>query len=123
MKITYLKSRQIFNSRGNPTVETDLIIIDKFFGRASVPSGASKGIFEAIELRDKSKDYNGEGVLISVEKINNEIKRKILDVKFNSQEDLDNFLIKLDGTANKSNLGANTILSISIAFAKAMANL
>ena len=123
MKITYLKSRQIFDSRGNPTVETDLIINDKFFGRASVPSGASKGIFEAIELRDKSKDYNGEGVLISVEKINNEIKRKILDVKFNSQEDLDNFLIKLDGTANKSNLGANTILSISIAFAKAMANL
>ena len=60
-----------------------------------MPSGASKGIFEAIELRDKSKDYNGEGVLISAEKINNEIKRKILDVKFNSQEDLDNFLIKI----------------------------
>ena len=122
MKITYLKSRQIFDSRGNPTVETDLMINDKFFGRAAVPSGASKGIFEAIELRDKNKDYNGKGVLGAVEKINNEIKSKILNIKFDSQEDLDNFLIKLDGTMNKSNLGANTILSISIAFAKARAN-
>ena len=123
MKITYLKSRQIFDSRGNPTVETDLMINDKYFGRAAVPSGASKGIFEAIELRDKNKDYNGKGVLNAVEKINNEIKNKILNIKFSAQEDLDNFLIKLDGTKNKSNLGANTILSISIAFAKARANL
>jgi enolase len=122
VKITHIKSRQIFDSRGNPTVETDLIINNNFIGRAAVPSGASKGIYEAIELRDKNHDYNGKGVLKAVDKINNDIKNKLLNINFDSQEDLDNFLIDLDGTINKSNIGANTILSISVAFAKARAN-
>ena len=123
MKITNLKSRQIFDSRGNPTVETDLVLNNNSFGRAAVPSGASKGIYEAIELRDKTNDYNGKGILTAVEKINKDLKNKLLNIKFDSQEVLDNFLIDLDGTTNKSNLGANTILSISIAFAKARANI
>ena len=93
MKITHIKSRQIFDSRGNPTVETDLIINNNFIGRAAVPSGASKGIYEAIELRDKNHDYNGKGVLKAVDKINNDIKNKLLNINFDSQEDLDNFLI------------------------------
>lgn len=122
MKITHITSRQIFDSRGDPTVETDLVLNNNFIGRAAVPSGASKGIYEAIELRDKSPNYNGKGVLDAVNKINNEIKAKLLNMHFNSQEALDNFLIELDGTINKSKLGANTILSISIAFAKARAN-
>jgi enolase len=122
VKITHIKSRQIFDSRGDPTVETDLVVNNNFIGRAAVPSGASKGIYEAIELRDKSPNYNGKGVLDAVSKINNEIKSKLLNMHFNSQEALDNFLIELDGTINKSKLGANTILSISIAFAKARAN-
>jgi enolase len=122
VKITHITSRQIFDSRGDPTVETDLVLNNNFIGRAAVPSGASKGIYEAIELRDKSPNYNGKGVLDAVNKINNEIKAKLLNMHFNSQEALDNFLIELDGTINKSKLGANTILSISIAFAKARAN-
>ena len=73
MKITHIKSRQIFDSRGDPTVETDLVVNNNFIGRAAVPSGASKGIYEAIELRDKSPNYNGKGVLDAVSKINNEI--------------------------------------------------
>jgi len=121
VKITHLKSRQIFDSRGLPTVETDLIIENEHFGRASVPSGASKGIFEAIELRDQKKEYHGKGVLIAVGKLNNEIKKKLIGKTFYSQKDLDEYLIELDGTDNKSNFGANTILSISIAFAKAEA--
>ena len=122
MKITHIKSRQIFDSRGDPTVETDLVINNNFIGRAAVPSGASKGIYEAIELRDETPHYNGKGVLNAVDKINNGVKTKLLNMSFNSQEALDNFLIDLDGTINKSKLGANTILSISIAFAKARAN-
>ena len=123
MRITSIKSRQIFDSRGKPTVETDLMLNNSHFGRASVPSGASKGLFEAFELRDGSEDYCGEGVLGAVARINGEIRKAILNIAFQSQEELDNFLIKLDGTNNKSNLGANTILSISIAFAKACAAL
>lgn len=123
MKITNVKSRQIFDSRGTPTIETDLIIDNNFIGRAAVPSGASKGIYEAVELRDQDHAYNGKGVLKAVDKINNQIKNALLNINFNSQEKLDNFLVDLDGTINKSKLGANTILSISIAFAKAVANL
>ena len=113
----------IFDSRGNPTIETDLSINNYRIGRASVPSGASKGIHEAIEMRDQNMDYNGQGVLNAIDKINNEIKKIVLNVKFDSQESLDNFLINLDGTSDKSKFGANTILSISIAFAKARAHI
>lgn len=116
-----MKSRQIFDSRGYPTIETDLIIDYSFFGRAAIASGRSKGIHEALELRDNNNAYNKQGVLTAVKKVNNEIRGNLLNVKFNSQEELDAFLINLDGTKNKSNLGANTILSISVAFAKARA--
>ena len=121
MKITYIKSRQIFDSRGEPTIETDIILDNQYLGRASIPSGASKGINEALELRDNNKEYCSKGVLKAVGYVNNKIKGQILNVSFQSQEAIDNFLIKLDGTDNKSNLGANTILSVSIAFAKAKA--
>ena len=121
MKITYIKSRQIFDSRGEPTIETDIILDNQYLGRASIPSGASKGINEALELRDNNKEYCSKGVLKAVGYVNNKIKGQILNVSFQSQEAIDNFLIKLDGTDNKSNLGANTILSVSIAFAKARA--
>ena len=121
MKITYIKSRQIFDSRGEPTIETDIILDNQYLGRASIPSGASKGIYEALELRDNNKEYCSKGVLKAVGYVNNKIKGQILNVSFQSQEAIDNFLIKLDGTDNKSNLGANTILSVSIAFAKAKA--
>ena len=123
MKVTYVKSRQIFNSRGEPTIETDVILNNEYFGRASIPSGASKGTCEALELRDNGKEYCGKGVLKAVARVNNEIKSQILNVSFQSQEAIDNFLIRLDGTTNKSNLGANAILSTSIAFAKAKAKL
>jgi enolase len=121
VRITYLKSRQIFDSRGNPTVETDIAIDAAYFGRASVPSGASKGVHEALELRDGGKDYCGNGVFKAVAKANNDIKDQILNKAFDSQDALDAFLIELDGTTNKSNLGANTMLSVSMAFAKAKA--
>ncbi len=121
MKITYIRSRQIFDSRGNPTIETDIMLNNKYFGRTAVPSGASKGIHEALELRDNSEEYYGKGVLKAVARINGEIRNKILNVSFQSPKEIDDFLIKLDGTNNKSNLGANTILSISIAFTKAKA--
>ena len=106
---------------GYPTIETDLTIDYIFFGRAAVASGISKGIHEALELRDSSSAYDKRGVLTAVEKVNKDIKGSLLNVKFHSQEELDAFLINLDGTKNKSNLGANTILSVSIAFAKARA--
>ncbi|MFQ3307305.1 MAG: enolase [Candidatus Midichloriaceae bacterium] len=121
MKITFLKARQIFDSRGNPTIETDLILDDQYFGRASIPSGASKGKFEALELRDNTKDYCGKSVFKAIDIINNTLSSKLFDLNITSQKDLDSFLIEIDGTNNKSNLGANTILSISLAFAKAQA--
>ena len=121
MKVTYIKSRQIFDSRGEPTIETDIILDGNYFGRASIPSGASKGTHEALELRDNTRAYCGKGVSKAIALINSQIRDKILGVSFQSQESIDNYLIKLDGSSNKSNLGANTILSISIAFAKAKA--
>lgn len=121
-KIKKIKGREILDSRGNPTVEADVILADGSFGRAAVPSGASTGEREAIELRDNDKSrYNGKGVLKAVNNINSVIGRGIIDKDFLSQEDLDNTLIELDGTENKSNLGANAILAISMAFAKACA--
>ncbi|WPX96856.1 phosphopyruvate hydratase [Candidatus Bandiella euplotis] len=122
MKITGIKARQIFDSRGLPTIETDLTLNNSYFGRASIPSGASKGMHEALELRDGDEGYHGKSVLKAVNLINEELGPHMLNFSFQSQEELDQFLIDLDGTVNKSALGANTILSISIAFAKARAS-
>lgn len=120
-QIKKILGREILDSRGNPTVEVDLWL-EKGFGRAGVPSGASTGSHEACELRDGDKRrYGGKGVLKAVDNVNKIIYPKIRGKKFN-QESLDAFLIKLDGTNNKSALGANAILGVSIAFARASAD-
>jgi enolase len=121
LQITALRARQIFDSRGKPTIEADLVIDGNFLGRASVPSGASKGRCEAVEKRDGGAAYCGNGVLGAVDLINEEISPKLLLKSFTSQADLDEFLINLDGSLDKSRLGANTVLSVSIAYAKAVA--
>ena len=124
MKITNIKGREILDSRGNPTIEVDLYLNDLVMGRASVPSGASTGIYEAYELRDNDHSrYLGKGVNSAVNNINNEIKNLLINKEITNQEELDNLLINLDGTKNKSRLGANAILGVSLAFAKAAAKL
>jgi enolase len=121
MKINKVKAREILDSRGNPTVEVDLVI-DNHLGRAIVPSGASTGEREAVELRDGDKSrFKGKGVLKAVENVNKTISDNITGKEFKSQQELDKALIDLDGTQYKSKLGANAILGVSIAFAKAMA--
>ncbi|MDD9898893.1 MAG: phosphopyruvate hydratase [Candidatus Melainabacteria bacterium] len=115
-------AREILDSRGNPTVETEIYLSDGSFGRAAVPSGASTGAFEACELRDGDKSrYLGKGVLKAVENINEVIAENILGLDASQQAELDNLLISLDGTDNKSNLGANAILGVSLAAAVAAA--
>ena len=122
MKVTKVTGREILDSRGNPTVEVDVILSNKFLGRAIVPSGASTGEREAMELRDGDKSrFKGKGVLKAVENVNNDIAKCITGKDFDSQKDIDNTMIKLDGTPNKSKLGANAILGVSMAFAKASA--
>lgn len=123
MKIINILGREILDSRGNPTVEVDIVLENNHFGRASVPSGASTGIYEAYELKDNdSNRYLGRGVKKAVNNVNNEIKFALINKDFSNQEELDNLLIKLDGTPNKSRLGANAILATSLAFAKAYSN-
>ena len=120
-KITKIVGREILDSRGNPTVECDLWLSDGSFGRASVPSGASTGVHEAVELRDGDKArYLGQGVLKAVANVNGPIL-KLLKSKEWTQQELDKAMIALDGTENKANLGANAILGVSMAFAKATA--
>ena len=119
--IKNIKARQILDSRGNPTIEVDLLLEGNFFGRGSVPSGASTGTFEALELRDNDNTYLGKSVYKAINNINSIIKKKVCGVDFPSHRSLDNFLIELDGTENKSNLGANAILGVSIAFVYALA--
>ena len=119
-KISAITARQILDSRGNPTVEVDLTLSDKSFGRASVPSGASTGSHEAVELRDGGKTYGGKAVLKAVKNVNTTIL-KALKGKVFDQRSLDAALIKLDGSKNKGKLGANAILGVSIAFAHASA--
>ena len=114
--------RQIFDSRGNPTIEVDVILENGVLGRAAVPSGASTGAYEAHELRDKSTDYFGRGVTKAVSNINNEINKNLSGISSEDQNGIDNILINLDGTDNKSRLGANAILGVSLATAKASAN-
>jgi len=121
MKIDKLKAYEILDSRGTPTVEVELVS-GKNIASASVPSGASTGTYEAVELRDGDADrYNGKGVLKAVRNVNEIIAGKIVGENISSQKKLDKLLIELDGTENKSNLGANAILGVSLAFAKAMA--
>ena len=117
-----LKARQIFDSRGNPTVEVDVVLADGTLGRASVPSGASTGAFEAVELRDGDKSlYGGKSVFKAVENVNGEIKNAILGFDCSKQRQLDELLIDLDATPNKARLGANALLGVSLACAKACA--
>lgn len=114
-------AREILDSRGNPTVEVDLILADNSFGRAAVPSGASTGSYEAVELRDGDKSrYDGKGVLQAVANVNGELANKLTGREFD-QKSLDAEMIALDGTENKGHLGANAILGISLAFAHATA--
>ena len=115
-------ARQIFDSRGNPTVEVDVITENGFLGRAAVPSGASTGEHEAVELRDGGNDYMGKGVLNAVENVNGKIAGTLLGVSVFEQETIDKIMIDLDGTSNKSKLGANAILGVSLAVAKAAAS-
>ena len=120
MIIKDVKGRQILDSRGNPTVEVEIKLDDDSEGRGISPSGASTGSLEALELRDNNKEmYNGKSVLKAVANVNESIKNAIKGKSFNSQEDFDNFLIDLDGSENKSVLGANAILSSSLAYAHA----
>ena len=121
--IIALHAREIIDSRGNPTVEVDVCLSNGGFGRAAVPSGASTGTLEALELRDGDKDrYNGKGVLKAVENINGEIGDAIIGMDADRQASIDNALIALDGTDNKARLGANAILGVSLAVAKASAD-
>ena len=122
-KIKKILGRQIIDSRGNPTCEADIIFDDGSIGRGAVPSGASTGKLEALELRDNdSSNYQGKSVHKAVGNINIEISNKIDSNTSFEQESFDSFLLKLDGTANKERLGANTILALSIAFANAQAS-
>ena len=118
--IKNIKAREILDSRGNPTVEVDVFLENGVFGRASVPSGASTGEYEAAELRDNDKSrYSGKGVLNAVNNVNNEINKTLIGTDVNDQTKIDNTLINLDGTQNKSRLGANAILGVSLASARA----
>ena len=120
MKIKDIKAREILDSRGNPTVETDLYLEDGRMVRASVPSGASTGSNEALELRDGEERYLGKGTLKAVKNVNTVIKDALIGKEIN-QNEIDKLLIELDGTKNKSNLGANAILSVSLCVMKAIA--
>ena len=121
-KIKSITARQIFDSRGNPTVEVDVITENGSFGRAAVPSGASTGEHEAVELRDGGNDYMGKGVSMAVNNVNNVIEDALVGVSVLNQEKIDKALIELDGTENKSILGANAILGVSLAVAHAASN-
>jgi len=122
-RITAIRARQILDSRGNPTVEVEVYTESGAFGRAAVPSGASTGIHEAVELRDGDKNiYMGKGVLKAVENVNNIIQKELQGFEVLDQRGLDQYLIQLDGTENKSNLGANAMLGVSLAVAKAAAS-
>jgi enolase len=120
--IIKVHARQILDSRGNPTVEVDVITENGILGRASVPSGASTGEHEAVELRDGGKAYMGKGVLTAVENVNTTLAEEIVGMSVFEQNAIDKAMIDLDGTPNKSKLGANAILGVSLAVAKAAAN-
>ena len=122
-QIDQIHAREILDSRGNPTVEADVILASGARGRAAVPSGASTGEHEAVELRDgDAKRYLGKGVLKAVRNVNEVIARELKGKDCLDQQAIDKLLIELDGTPNKSNLGANALLSVSMATARAAAN-
>ena len=120
--IIEVHARQIFDSRGNPTVEVDVITENGIMGRAAVPSGASTGEYEAVELRDGGKAYMGKGVSQAVKNVNEVLAQELIGASVFDQNKIDQTMIDLDGTPNKSKLGANAILGISLAIAKAAAN-
>ena len=120
--IIKIHARQILDSRGNPTVEVDVITENGTLGRAAVPSGASTGEHEAVELRDGGKAFMGKGVRKAIENVNVKIATELLGMSVFEQNTIDKMMIELDGTSNKSNLGANAILGVSLAVAKAAAN-
>jgi enolase len=120
--IKNIHARQIFDSRGNPTIEVDVTTENGISGRAAVPSGASTGEHEAVELRDGGRDYMGKGVKNAIENVNTLISQELLGVSVFEQNEIDQIMIDLDGTPNKSKLGANAILGVSLATAKAAAN-
>ena len=121
MKISEIRGREILDSRGNPTVEVEVILENGVIGRASVPSGASTGENEALELRDGGKRYNGNGVLQAVANINERIAPVLRGCNVYDQRGLDRMMLELDGTPTKCNLGANAILGVSLAIARAAA--
>ena len=121
-KIKTITARQIFDSRGNPTVEVDVHTENGSFGRAAVPSGASTGEHEAVELRDGGSDYMGKGVSIAVKNVNSVISQALIGKSVLNQEEIDNIMLELDGTENKSILGANAVLGVSLAVSKAAAS-
>ncbi len=116
-----IRAREILDSRGNPTVEVDMELTDGTFARAAVPSGASTGMYEATELRDGGTRYGGKGVLAAVENVNTEIADAVIGMDASDQRGIDSLMIALDGTENKSRLGANAILAVSLAAAQAAA--
>ena len=121
--IDIVHAREILDSRGNPTVEVEITLDSGAFGRAAVPSGASTGIHEALELRDEDPHrYNGKGVLKAVDHVNREIADAIIGMDALDQAALDNAMLALDGTSNKGKLGANAILGVSLAAARAAAD-
>ena len=122
LPITDVYAREILDSRGNPTVEVEVLAGENIYGRASVPSGASTGQFEAVELRDGEDRYRGLGVTRAVDNVNTKIAPEIIGVNVFEQTEIDSIMLKLDGTANKSNLGANATLGVSMAAARAAAN-
>jgi len=121
--IEYINAMEVLDSRGNPTVEVEVILGDGSYGRAIVPSGASTGVHEALELRDGDKSrYGGKGVLDAVDHVNDEIADELIGWDAIEQKAIDQLLLELDGTPNKSALGANAILGTSLAVAKAAAS-
>ena len=120
-KIKNVYAREVLDSRGNPTVEVEVLLEDNSLGRAIVPSGASTGVREALELRDHDERFMGKGVLTAVSNVNNIIKDKVIGLESTDQELIDNTMLELDGTKNKSRLGANAILGVSLANLKASA--
>jgi enolase len=121
-KIRSVKAREILDSRGNPTLEVDVVVENGAFGRADVPSGRSRGSYEAFELRDEDGRYAGKGVLRAVRNVNETIANKVKGMDVRKQREIDLAMLELDGTGNKSKLGGNSIVGVSLAVAKAAAN-
>ena len=122
MNIEAVRGRQVLDSRGNPTVEVDVLLENGIVGRAAVPSGASTGEHEAVELRDEDKKkYLGKSVYKAVDNVNVKIAPELIGLDASDQEHIDNLMIELDGTENKAKLGANAVLGVSMAVAKAAA--